>query len=1007
VDVASRIAVTLDEELVKRARSKLGTVLRGKYRLDSILGFGGMAVVYRATHRNRAQLAVKMLHPELSVNADVRSRFLREGYAANSVNHPGAVLVVDDDIAEDGAAFLVMELLVGATAEALLEGHRPSLPLPAAVSIVHQLLDVLASAHAAGIVHRDIKPANLLVTRDGTVKVLDFGIARVLETALGAGQVTGGGLPLGTPAYMAPEQAVARSADIDAQTDVWAAGATLFTLASGDLVHDGPTPAQILVYSATRPSRSLAEVAPAVPAAIAAVVDRALAFDKKDRWPSAAAMRDALGGAYRAVFGAPPSKDALAPLVPGTRSILPGPGDEGLASAPTEHAASFPSSPSSNRSASTSSPVSGERPPSRAPRFAARLVRLGVAGLCALGLAIGVALVGRHLPERPDAGDAGALVAPVQRGPAIVVILDFEYETTDPALVGTVEWLLDCLLWHSTKLTPLSGIGLQSSAKELNPEVGRIDEHMGPKLAARWGLRAVTVRGLVRERGAGYTLELSATDSLSGLRVGAWSETAETQRLVPAAVGRLVGALRTALDDKPADAKEAAQLGFTGSIEAIHEYLLADAELHEGKFDDAVGHARLAVKHDPSFAEAYRTLGIILSDLERRTDGQKQLKEAADRAVGLSDYRRLKILSVYHLTMEEYETAAVEFEELVARWPIDRRNATNLATVYMEEGDVGRALSTIRAAITTSASVIALDDAAQYELAASHFEVASTEARRIVTDFPSYPPDIAGWLAAAEALQGHRAAALAAYDDYEQADPQSGVAAKADFAMFEGRFDDAAVLLRARLDKEANSHAEATAKAWAMLAELRSMQSDAAGAREAARHVPASSDTATLFRTARILTRVGPPKLAAEVAENLKARTGMHARVFSALLDAETLRAAGRAREAVQSMEDAPPPGDFWLTHWTLAQAALDAGAFVVADRELELCISRMGLGTQAFLDDTLTLRYLPAVHYALGRAREGLGRADTKEAYATFLAMEPAAQNDPLVLDARRRLGK
>ena len=100
-------------ELNMRARARLGTTLRGKYTLERVLGAGGMAVVYKAVHRNRAEFAVKMLLPELSDDAEVRTRFLREGYAANSVKHPGVVAIVDDDVAEDGAAFIVMELLDG------------------------------------------------------------------------------------------------------------------------------------------------------------------------------------------------------------------------------------------------------------------------------------------------------------------------------------------------------------------------------------------------------------------------------------------------------------------------------------------------------------------------------------------------------------------------------------------------------------------------------------------------------------------------------------------------------------------------------------------------------------------------------------------------------------------------------------------------------------------------------------------------------------------------------
>jgi serine/threonine protein kinase len=293
-----------------RGSSRLGSVLRGKYRLDSVLGVGGMGVVYAATHRNTKRFAVKMLHPELSLNDDVRSRFLREGYAANSVGHPGTVVVLDDDVSDDGAAFLVMELLDGDSVEALWEKSGCRLPVGLTVGIVDRLLDVLNHAHAKGIVHRDIKPANLFLTRDGTLKVLDFGIARARDVALGgAGRShgTATGLLLGSPAFMAPEQARAKSGEIDAQTDVWAASASFFTLVSGQLVHEaGENAHQLLICAATERARPLLTVAPHVPAIIASVVDRGLAFEKAVRWPSAQAMREAMRNAYHAAFGAYP-----------------------------------------------------------------------------------------------------------------------------------------------------------------------------------------------------------------------------------------------------------------------------------------------------------------------------------------------------------------------------------------------------------------------------------------------------------------------------------------------------------------------------------------------------------------------------------------------------------------------------------------------------------------------------------------------------------------------------
>ncbi|MGO9710320.1 MAG: protein kinase domain-containing protein [Polyangiaceae bacterium] len=280
-----------EDELSTRARLRVGTTLKGKYQLDRILGVGGMAVVYAATHRNRNRVAVKVLHPELAVDASLRARFIREGYVANTVEHRGTVRVLDDDVDEDGAVFLVMELLEGETLEARWERCGRRLDAKEVAILMRDLLDVLATAHTKGIVHRDIKPENLFLTSDGTLKVLDFGIARLRAASPSA---TRSGHVLGTPAFMPPEQALGRVREVDALSDVWAVGATTFTLLSGRLVHEGETPEEMMVHAATRRADHVADVAPGVPTEFAEIVDRALAFEKRERWPSAQAMRDAL-----------------------------------------------------------------------------------------------------------------------------------------------------------------------------------------------------------------------------------------------------------------------------------------------------------------------------------------------------------------------------------------------------------------------------------------------------------------------------------------------------------------------------------------------------------------------------------------------------------------------------------------------------------------------------------------------------------------------------------------
>ncbi len=285
------------DEGADRAQSRVGEVLKGKYRLDKVLGIGGMAAVYAATHlRNANRVAVKVLHAELAREPTVRERFLREGYAANSVGHPGTVRILDDDTAEDGTVFFVMDLLDGETLDARWERKGRRLPDPEVAQLIYQVLDVLAAAHAKGIIHRDIKPENLFYTRDGVVKVLDFGIARLLEGSVKATRT--GGL-LGTPAFMSPEQVLGKSKDIDAQSDLWSVGATAFTLVSGRFVHDAETAQELMVFTGSRPARSLGTVVSGLPPAFVRVIDRALAFNKAERWADARAMQKGLQEAYR------------------------------------------------------------------------------------------------------------------------------------------------------------------------------------------------------------------------------------------------------------------------------------------------------------------------------------------------------------------------------------------------------------------------------------------------------------------------------------------------------------------------------------------------------------------------------------------------------------------------------------------------------------------------------------------------------------------------------------
>ncbi len=288
-----------------------GKIIKGKWRVDARLGSGATATVYAATHRNGYRVAIKMLHVDLSRDTEIRGRFLREGYVANTIQHKGVVRVLDDDITDDGQVFLVLELLEGESMGGMLTKNGGRLPWMMVAEKMVDLLDVLSAAHAQGVVHRDIKPDNVFITTEGVLKVLDFGLARL---PLGADkESTRTGAILGTPDFMSPEQAAGKNEEVDARSDLYSVAATAYVLMSGQPVHTATTLQEHLQMTANTDVRSLAKAAPWVPFQLVGVIDRALARDKQKRWATAFEMQGALKAAV---------EEADVVLVPDAPTVL-------------------------------------------------------------------------------------------------------------------------------------------------------------------------------------------------------------------------------------------------------------------------------------------------------------------------------------------------------------------------------------------------------------------------------------------------------------------------------------------------------------------------------------------------------------------------------------------------------------------------------------------------------------------------------------------------------------
>ncbi len=272
-----------------------GEVIAGKYRIQRILGEGGMGCVVAARHLYLNQdVAIKFLQPAGAGDPQYTARFLREAQAAATIKSEHVVRVVDMGALDNGAPYMVMEYLDGKDLGQLVDAQGP-LPVADAVDYVLQASEALAEAHAAGLVHRDIKPPNLFLARrtDGSplVKLLDFGIAKSQNPVNGS--LTATGASMGSPSYMSPEQ-VRSSKDVDARSDIWAMGATLYELLTGRPPFEAETFSALCAAIMVDAPAPLRKLRPDAPAALEKVILRCLEKDPNKRFADVAAFAQAL-----------------------------------------------------------------------------------------------------------------------------------------------------------------------------------------------------------------------------------------------------------------------------------------------------------------------------------------------------------------------------------------------------------------------------------------------------------------------------------------------------------------------------------------------------------------------------------------------------------------------------------------------------------------------------------------------------------------------------------------
>jgi serine/threonine protein kinase len=274
-----------------------GTVLAGKYRVDRVLGEGGMGVVVAATDLQlERRVAIKFLLPDYAKHQEASQRFLREARAAVKIQSEHVARVIDVGTMEGGAPYMVMEYLEGRDLSAVIDEHK-RLPVEEAVAYVLEGCDAIAEAHSVGIVHRDLKPANLFLTRqpDGSVriKVLDFGISKAMVAGETDPSLTRTSSMMGSPLYMSPEQ-MKSAKNVDPRTDVWALGVILYELLMGTPPFDAESIPELSAKVLLEQPPSIRAARPDVPAALEAVVMHALEKDPAKRFATVADLAMAL-----------------------------------------------------------------------------------------------------------------------------------------------------------------------------------------------------------------------------------------------------------------------------------------------------------------------------------------------------------------------------------------------------------------------------------------------------------------------------------------------------------------------------------------------------------------------------------------------------------------------------------------------------------------------------------------------------------------------------------------
>src|SRR5947209_116290 len=702
-----------------------GGVLGGRYEILELLGAGGMGAVYKAKDREVDRLvAIKVIRRELAAKPDVVRRFKQELILARKVTHKNVIRIYDLGEAE-GVKFITMEFVEGRDLRTILT-ERGKLPPEEAAGIIAQVCRALDAAHSEGVVHRDLKPQNIMLDKQGKVTVMDFGIARSMETP----GMTQTGVLVGTPEYMSPEQA--KGEEADARSDLFSLGIIFYELLTGKSPYRASSAVAMLVKRAQERAVPPVREDPSIPRDLSDVAVKCLETDPQRRYQSAQEVLRDLEVRRGVRSGV---------LLAALRARL-----EWLA---------------------------GHR----------TLAMVAGAVVVFVAASLFVLREKMFVPRRAAQKPLTLLVAEIENRPG------------DPVFDDTLESMLGVALEGASFITSYNRSRAGKAAGELQAGATKLDESLARMVAVREGI-SVVVAGSISRPGNTYRVLVKAVDVVTGKPIVSESADATNKNDVLAAVGKLAAGIRTALGDvTPESAQIAAAETFsTSSLEAAHEYAIAQDFQWAGKYGDAIQHYSKATEFDPNIGRAYSGLAAVYANMGRRQDSEKYYKLALSKMDRMSDREKYRTRSGYYLLTRNSDKAIEELSQFVEQYPSDTAGIANLALAYFFRRDMSRALQEGRRAVEIyPKNVIQRNNLGLYAMYAGDFDTGIREQRSVLEMNPSFVLAYVG-TALSELAEGRSGEAAETYQRMEKLGPQGASAASiglADLALYEGRAADA------------------------------------------------------------------------------------------------------------------------------------------------------------------------------------------------------------------------